>query len=260
MHHGSSATMAPTGPVTKLATAVLCFLAAALAWPVRASDLSVYPIRIELRPERAAETVRLSNREDRPLRFEVSYQAWSMAQDGQWRFQDSDDLLVHPLLLTVPARGSATVRVGSLLPPQTPQRAWRLFLQQLPDDIAADGVQLQLLTRMSIPVFFGLGSETAQPGLTRAWLTDEALHLELDNDGDAYLGPGEMTVTVLDGSGAPLETIQSAVGYVLPDAHLTVAVPLSRSLCASGRSVRAQLTEPGIELEAAIEQDARCGR
>lgn len=263
MHSGSPWARRLAICAADAAAALLFLLLAVLALPAAASDLSVYPIRIELRPERAAETVQLSSREDRPLRFEVSYQAWTMDEGGQWHYADSDELLVHPLLLTVPANGSVTLRVGSLLPPPADQRAWRLFIQQLPAEQPdnPEGVQLQMLTRLSIPVFFGLGRERAQPRIVRARVQGDVLHLELANDGDGYLGPGTLKLSLRDAGGQMLAPIDSAVGYILADGRLPLQVPLAAGTCGRVQAVSAEFAEPHVTAEATIEAgDRGCGR
>lgn len=264
MHSGSPWARRLAISAADAAAALLFLLSlAALPDPAAASDLSVYPIRIELRPERAAETVQLSSREDRPLRFEVSYQAWTMDEGGQWHYADSEDLLVHPLLLTVPANGSATLRVGSLLPPAPSQRAWRLFIQQLPAEQPdnAEGVQLQLLTRLSIPVFFGLGPERPQPRIVRARIQSDVLHLELSNEGEGYLGPGALRLSLRGAGEEPAESIETAVGYILPQARLGLQVALPPGLCSRAQTLSAEFTEPHLTVDAAIEAgDRGCGR
>lgn len=262
MHSGSPWARRLATCAADTAAALLFLLLAAFAHPAVATDLSVYPIRIELRPERAAETVQLSSREDQPLRFEVSYQAWTMDEGGQWHYADSEDLLVHPLLLTVPANGSATLRVGSLLPPPSEQHAWRLFIQQLPQEQpdSSEGVQLQMLTRLSIPVFFGMGTERAQPRIAHARVQGDVLHLDLANDGGGYLAPGALKLSLRDAGGQPLAPIESAVGYILAQRRLPLQVPLPAGACRRVQAVSAEFADPHVTAEAAIEAgDRGCG-
>ena len=240
--------------------AMLCALALIFALgPASARDFSVYPVRIELRPERAAETVVLSHRDDRELRFEVSYQAWDMDEGGEWHLSDNDELLVHPLQIAVPAQGNATLRVGYLGVPDGRQRAWRVFIQQLPDDIEAETVQIQVLTRLSLPVFFGAGDAGPQVQLERTRAEAGELRFELGNPGTGYLGPQRLTLYLLDEAGELIENVGADGGYVLAGRRLPLAVPLSREACVRLRTLVVDVPEARMEATASIpERDRAC--
>lgn len=250
-------------PFARSATRVmLCALALIFGLgSALARDFSVYPVRIELRPERAAETVVLSHRDDRELRFEVSYQAWDMDENGEWRLSDNDELLVHPLQVTVPPQASATLRVGYLGVPDGRQRAWRLFVQQLPDEIEAETVQIQVLTRLSLPVFFGPGDAEPQAQLERARVETGELRFELSNTGEGYLGPQRLTLYLLDENGELIESVGADAGYVLAGRRLPLAVPLSKEACARLRALVVDVPEARMEATAPIsEHDRACDR
>jgi P pilus assembly chaperone PapD len=250
-------------PFARSATRVmLCALALIFGLgSALARDFSVYPVRIELRPERAAETVVLSHRDDRELRFEVSYQAWDMDESGAWRLSDNDELLVHPLQIAVPPQASATLRVGHLGVPDGRQRAWRLFIQQLPDEIEAETVQIQVLTRLSLPVFFGPGDAEPQAQLERARVETGELRFELGNPGAGYLGPQRLTLYLLDEAGELIGSTEVDAGYVLAGRRLPLTVPLSSETCARIRTVVVDLPEARMEASAPIsEHDRACDR
>jgi P pilus assembly chaperone PapD len=250
-------------PFARSATRVMLCALALIFGPgsALARDFSVYPVRIELRPERAAETVVLSHRDDRELRFEVSYQAWDMDESGEWRLSDNDELLVHPLQVAVPPQASATLRVGYLGVPDGRQRAWRLFIQQLPDEIEAETVQIQVLTRLSLPVFFGPGDAAPQVQIERARAEAGELRFELSNAGEGYLGPQRLTLYFLDETGELIESTGADAGYVLAGRRLPLTLPLSSEACARIRTVVVDLPEARMEATAPIsEHDRACDR
>ncbi len=252
--------MGPTVFARSARRAALCALVLIFGLaPALARDFSVYPVRVELRPERAAETVVLSHRDDRELRFEVSYQAWEMDEAGAWLLTDTDELLVHPLQVAVPAQGSATIRVGFLGGADGRQRAWRLFIQQLPDEVETEAVQIQVLTRLSLPVFFGPADAKPQAELVRARAEAGELRFDLGNVGSGYLGPQRLTLYLLDAAGELIESHGADVGYVLADRRLPVAVPLAKEACARLRTVVVDVPEARQEASASIsEHDRAC--
>lgn len=242
---------------------LLAALAAAGLWlafapgTAVAATFNVNPTRVELDRQRSTGTLTVTNASTSALAFEVVVKRWAQRADGSWQLEPSDDLVVHPLIVSVPAQGAARLRVGALSPTVASEQAYRIELQQLPEGAATQGVQILMLTRVSIPVF-------VQPPQTRRHATLEAATLEtagsggcvvrlsLRNTGSTYLAPQEAVLRLLDGTGQPLHEETIASGYVLAGAALPVARPVPAAACAGSKTVELRLRDPSVVLSATI--------
>jgi fimbrial chaperone protein len=176
----------------------------------------------------------------------------------------TDALLVHPLILTVPAGQQARLRIGTLSPGVVDEEAYRVELQQLPGPAAEQAVQIQMLTRLSIPVFLQPQAAKAEPALAVAGI-DATAQLILRNTGSAYLPPHDAVLRIFDADGQRLHEHKLAVGYTLAGAQLRLSVPLPASACARAHRVELTLGQAApLEippLEAPVADSARrCGR
>ena len=225
-----------------LARALFAAAALAAAGSAVAAQFSVNPTRVHLERERAVETVVLGNAQQQPLSFEVEVKRWTMAADGRWQLQPSDELVVHPLVFTVPPGGQARLRVGTLSTDAAGERAYRIELQQLPGEGAESGVQVELLTRVSVPVFVQPPGAEARPALSEPVLADGGLRLQLVNSGNHYLPPQQARLRLLDADGRPQHEAEVEVGYVLAGARLPLTVPaVPAAACARTTQVELQL-------------------
>lgn len=235
-------------------------LLAGIAGLASAARFSVNLTRIHLGSRHPVETVLLGNEEAQPLSFEVQVRRWTQGADGAWSLVPSDGLVVHPLILTVPAGGKARVRIGTLSPTTATEQAYRVELQQLPDPNApADAMQIRMLTRISLPVF--VQPPSARPQLSLAVDASSAAKLELSlrNAGTAYAPPGVATVRVLDAAGRALHQGKVTVGYVLAGARLPLATAWPGGACAHAAQVELATAE-GATLRAALPSGPRrCG-
>jgi fimbrial chaperone protein len=228
-------------------------LVANVAGTAVAAEFSVNPTRVHLDRARAIETVVLGNADTRPLSFEVEVKRWTMAADGGWQLQPSDELVVHPLVFTVQPGEQARLRVGTLSADVDAERAYRIELQQLPGEDADAGIQVELLTRVSVPVFVQPQAAEVQAALADPALTDGSLRAMLANTGARYLPPQQGRLRLLDKGGQPLHETSVQVGYVLAGARLPLTVDaVPAAACARAARIELQLPElPGALPEAA---------
>lgn len=239
-----------------LAVALSCFAQAAPA-----ASFQVNPVRAHLEPGRAVETLVVRNDGDAVLRFEATLLRWEMAADGSWVQTPSDDLVLHPQYLEVPARGEARMRVGALDPiaADAPQRAYRIELMQQADPAVPAGTALQMLTKVSLPVFVG-GSDQARPSLRALRFIPSGLSFVVANQGGRYLPQQAAQVRLLDAAGRELATLAPGVGYVLAGAELPLTLQLPAHACRAAR-VLEFVPDDGPPVRADLPAGERhCGR
>lgn len=130
-----------------------------------AGDFSVNPVRVELSARQNVAALKIRNSGDTDLAIQAQLVRWDQTQ-GKDRFEPTRDLLVTPPLVTIPAGSTQTLRVGLRVPPEPDQElSYRLFLQELPSPEGKDVTGLQMVTRLSLPVFVAPASAEASPGV-----------------------------------------------------------------------------------------------
>lgn len=226
-----------------------------------AAQFSINPTRVHLHGDHPVETLMLRNEESRPVSFEVEVKRWRQDAEGRWELTPSDGLVVHPLILTLPAGEQARLRIGTLTPAVDSEQDYRVELQELADPTPTDSVQIKMLTRLSLPVF--VQPPKAQPAAAVAVteLQSAATQLTVSNHGTAYLPPHDARLRVLDAQGRAVHEDTLAVGYVLPGAQLRVPVKLPAGICARAERVELTLDSSLPPLDASIAPSVRrCGR
>lgn len=242
------------------ALACACAAVAALAGSAVAAEFNINPTRVHLERARAVETLVLGNADPRPLSFEASVKRWTMAADGSWQLEPSDDLVVHPLVFTVPPGEQARLRVGTLDPEAAAGRAYRIELQQLPRG-DTEGVAVEVLTRVSVPVFIQPVAAAPVVAIPEAGFGADGLQVTLANAGAGYLPPQDARLRLLDDAGRVLAEAPLTIGYVLAGARLPLpAQPVADAACARAARVELDLPETGGTVVAPLPAGPRrCG-
>ncbi len=211
-----------------------CFGGVAVAAQFRISN-----VRLHLGAANPVDTIVLTSEDANDVTFEVRVLRWTQGADGKWEQVPTQDLIVHPLILKMPAKGEARLRVGSIAPTVTAEHAYRVEIQELPGPRAqtASG-QVRMLTKMSLPVFVEPPAAKSNPTIAV-----DASSLVLGNTGTAYLAPTAGTLTLRDAKGRTLHTLKMDTNYVLPGAHLPFKPALPASACAHAASVELALPD-----------------
>lgn len=237
------------------------FVAAAMllsaSFGVQAAQFTLNPTRVHLDRAHASETLTLGNAEDREISFEVEAKRWRQQDDGSWQLTPDDSLVVHPLVVTVPAGGKARFRVGTLAASVAEEEAFRVELLQLPDPRPGPGASVELLTRMSIPVFVQPVGGASRVELRHPRVEAGAVRVDLFNAGTGYVAPQDSRLRLFDAAGRLLREESLATGYVLAGAALPLSRPLAGGECARIGRIELVLSEPAQDASVAVPADAR---
>jgi fimbrial chaperone protein len=146
-------------------------------------SVSVSPVLIDLATgERTAITLR--NNRNRDVFYQVSVLRWSQ-ENGQDRYDSTDDFIASPPLFTLAAGLSQAVRMGFRQPTEAPnERAYRVILTEVPPaiDQPSNGSQIQWAMQYAIPVFVAGSTPTVPSPLT--WQMHQqgnTMHVRADN-------------------------------------------------------------------------------
>jgi fimbrial chaperone protein len=194
-----------------IAVSLLGVLAA--AGTAVASTLSVAPVRAELSQKVSTAVITLRNQEDSPVTVQARPAAWSQ-KDEQDQLADTHDLLVTPVLFTIPPKGRQVVRIALLRKPDpTRELDYRLVLSEIPPAGVPTQTGLRFALRITLPVFVAAPIHTAADLSWRhSWLADGALQIEARNNGSAHIQINDFDVQV---PGA--EALHTIAGrYLLP--------------------------------------------
>ncbi len=191
-------------------------LAALLALsPAFAGTFTISPLRVDFADATGMAVLTVRNGDAKPVVVQTQGLAWSQ-EGGQDALTPSRDLLVSPAVFTLPAGGSQLVRVA-LRRNVDPARelTYRLLLQEVPQAASPDFNGLQIVLRLSVPVFVEpLAPAAPQVAWVAARGTDGKLSLSARNDGSAHARIHGFSVKTADGATTVLD--QPELAYVLP--------------------------------------------
>lgn len=201
---------------------IALLLLSLLSTSVFAGVVQVYPVHLFASDQQASQSVHLKNEGDTPLTYQASMYRWAQSK-GRDELTPTSDVLVSPVIVTVPAHSERIVRFMRLHPLPGHVDTYKLLLRQLAtgsDSSSAShgkGTQthMRVLVNQLLPVVFAPSS--LPPAHVTAHMDGHAL--VLSNDGGSVL-----QLQSIGPSGKPADK-QGALGWLLPGGGLTLQGP-----------------------------------
>lgn len=196
-----------------------------------AAAFGVSPLRVDL--DRGARTglVNVSNDEDRRLSFELKLFAWTQGEGGEDAYAPSDDLVFFPRILTIDPKARRSVRIGIRGALPAGEKAYRLYIEEMPDPAAAaaGGTGVAVRLRFGLPIFVA-GAE-GEPAISiREVRADKGHVVALVHNSGARTARFEQLVATSGG-----KVVGNLNGwYVFPGVTREFRIPVSKEACPLG--------------------------
>jgi fimbrial chaperone protein len=179
---------------------------------VSGGQLQAGPTLLEIGSKVSATRLMLSNTGDSPVAAQVRVYSWRQP-NGQDRLVPSEQVVVSPPIVELPAGREQVVRVVRVGPPAgDSDDCYRVIVDELPRAGSAEGATVKLRMRYVLPLFVRAADARA-PDLS-CTIDEEGVQLACQNGGGraAQLGASRLI-----GQGAEVVNLSEGLfGYVLP--------------------------------------------
>lgn len=182
-------------------------LGVALMWwtaiqplPAQAAEFSIYPTGMEFAPGSRASVIGIQNKDQRPIRFQMTLVEWTQNSKGEDVYTPSNDLIFFPRQLTVKPGDRAVVRVGPKAIPTDTEKTYRLKVEELPEPIPENiGSAIGLTITFAIPVFLGKPDVKPDASIATLAMQDGKLVATMQNKGNSHFRIETLEVKGVDG-------------------------------------------------------------
>lgn len=192
-----------------------------------AAEFSISPMRLDFARGARSAAVTVSNDDVRPLRMQLRLMRWTQDADGADVYQESDELIYFPRMMSVPPGEKRLVRVGLKTPAGAAEQSYRLYLDELPDAMRPAASGLNFTIRFALPIFQQAAVPAKPSGAIEALaLHDGKLRVTVRNDGSRHFRITAISVR------SPAGFATEASGwYLLPGARRVHTIEIPAEAC-----------------------------
>jgi fimbrial chaperone protein len=191
-------------------------LFAVVASSAIAGSFQVSPVSATLTRVESVSALTVRNTGTQTAVIQLEAMAWSQP-DGRDQYALAADILATPPIFTIAPGGTQVIRVGSRRPPGTTERAYRLFLREVPPPPKPGFSGLRMNLQISLPIFV-LQDAAVAPQLEwqveRTSAGQTLIHVTNRGQKHARLSRFKLSTTIGD---KPLP-MEDHIVYVLPGA------------------------------------------
>jgi fimbrial chaperone protein len=220
--------------------AIIALWLVPLASPADAATYTVNPVQIFMSESSRSALLSVHNASAEPLRLHVTAFRWDEGLDGDMRLAPTAEVVFFPRLLTIEPGGERKIRVAVTGAAGAVERAFRLFLEELPPVAttrSSAGRTVRLLTRTGVPIFATPPQPLRDGGISAVTADSRGVSFEIRNTGTAHFVVQAVKVTALGATGTPLFDREVPGWYVLAGQARRYAFALPANVCAGARTV-----------------------
>jgi fimbrial chaperone protein len=221
----------------------------------QAATYGVSPLSITFTGTQKSSVVTVVNEDTRPVLLRIKAMAWTQDSSGMDTYVDTTDLVFFPKRLELAPGDKRVIRVGINSMEGTAEKAYRLYVEELPPAILTedDSTKLSVLVTFGLPVF--VLPEQAQPDLKleEVAVRDGVIHLSVNNAGGRH---ARLSRVMLQDGSVVSDAIEGR--YIFPGIRKQVSVPVPAAFCSGKMETLAIETEnSGLSVE--VMMPAACG-
>lgn len=124
-----------------------------IAFPASAAKLATSPVRIDLSGRKPTAILSVLNEGNTSSIIDVTPVSWHQ-KENEDVYETTKDLLAVPALFELGPGEKQMVRIGLRKPPEVDnERAYRIYLNEVPDESVSKEGTIRVLLRIGIPVF-----------------------------------------------------------------------------------------------------------
>ena len=227
---------------------VLVVSALVFASSADASTFNVNPIQLHL-SEGGSSTLRtVHNTSEEEIRFQLTTYAWSQGADGRIQLEPTNDIVFFPRMIQLAPGTKRKVRIGLARATSKNESAggksagdkkvgsiehtYRILVEELPSrKTKKDAEQIQILTRMSVPIFVEPTTPMVKLSIGHPSVERGRFRFDLQNDGTVHTMLRKIKVTAVSSGHKELFSRELAGWYLLARGIRTYEIEIPRALC-----------------------------
>jgi len=118
-----------------------------------AGEWRVTPIRLDLGKDAKSGVITVVNDGGDRLSVQMKAFEWTQDSEGKDQYAESEELIFFPKIMAIEKKEERILRVGIKIPAATKEKAYRLFIEEIPEPKKGEGAQVAISVRFGVPIF-----------------------------------------------------------------------------------------------------------
>lgn len=212
-----------------------------------AGSFSAVPAKVYLSSDQKSAVLKIKNDGEEKLTLQVNTVKWIQDEKGNDRFEDTDEIVYFPRIMSLEKGEEKLLRIGYKTPKAMDrEKTFRLFIRELP--VSKPGERLLKVTlRLAIPVFISPKKIEKKIELESVEISEMKLLVRINNWGNSHLLVERIVSTGYDDKGGVSFKRETPGWYILAGLKRTFSIELTEEECRNTRSVKVTVKSEDLE-------------
>lgn len=212
-----------------------------------AASFQVNPVQVFLSAKTRSALLTVRNESGDTLRFQLSVFAWDQSPQGEVLLNPTEEIVFFPSLLTLAPGEERRVRVGTVTPPTSNEKTYRIFVDELPPNSkpggAQGGAEVRLLTKMGVPIFIQPDQKSEGARVQEMVMRRRLLSFQIKNTGNVHFVPQNIRVKGYGAGGDTLFERRLQGWYILAGGYRSYELEIPKGDCAKVKTLAVEVGE-----------------
>lgn len=191
----------------------------------------VNPIRISLSRQTSSTLLSVRNQSGEKARFQIAVFTWEQDPRGEMVLSPTNDIIFYPTLLALEPGDQRNIRIGTNNPVAATEKAYRIFVEELPSLDKAEVNGVRILTKMGVPVFIEPTQANLRGQIGQMNLLGTEFSFEIKNEGNIHFVPRGVRVKGIGPEGESFFERQVRAWYILAGGTREYKLEIPQAAC-----------------------------
>lgn len=216
---------------------------------VFSGNFRVTPIRLDLDKDARTGVVNILTEGADKLNLQVNASEWTQDAEGKDVYTETKDLIFFPKIMTLEKDEEKAVRAGTKMPAAAREKAYRLFIEEIPAPAKAEGVNVRIALRFGIPVFVRPLKEEPSAIIDRIDMSNGVAGVAIKNTGNVHIEISSVTFKGKDAKGKEVFTQSVGGWYLLSGVSRRYTVTIPTDVCTGITRLNIEISTDRLNLE-----------
>jgi len=197
----------------------------------RAGEWRVSPIRLDLGRDAKSGAVTVANDSDDRLQVQMTAMEWTQDAEGKDRYEETGEILFFPRLMILDKKEERILRAGIRLPATVMEKAYRLFIEEIPGPRKTEGANIAVAIRFGVPIFVHPLKEEPRGEVGPVTMSEGTLRVPVKNSGNGHFVIQSILVKGKNGKGEEILSKELSGWYLLAGASRMYTTDVPPEAC-----------------------------
>ncbi len=227
-----------------------------LSGSAQGGEFRVTPIRLVLDARAKTGVITVTNEAEEKLQCQMKAFEWTQDAAGKDVYEETQDLIFFPKIMTVDPKGERVIRAGIKIPAVAKEKTYRLFIEEIPEPKKAQGTAIAVAIRFGVPIFSQPVKEEVRGAVERCDLSKGTVTLSVSNTGNVHLVINTVKLVGRDSKGGQTFAKDLSGWYLLSGVSRTYSAPLARDACIKTATLDVEVVTDKVNLKHKLNTDA----